>query len=302
MKRIFVVGLLLGSFLIAVLGGFLAFHIHKIKGRIETALNQGLTNYDVILHKEGMKLTFDPVACDGFVFIRCRNQEVKLFADQKGKDPLLSFTNLELAVQDFDTQSITVQFASNFDFLQKGDLEGYFNVLMPKEIKIAMKFALETMDSFLLHTTFDLDAQNVTYHASLDNKIISKRLEDNGLVGYMENPTFQDRALYLLGARLHLTGKDLSDQLYKVVRQQYGNLDKSNYQGLVALMSTLSKTQFQYSKDLQVLIDGIAQLALGKKEEMDVKFNAKDPICFTCPSMPKTEEIVKGLDIVVGMR
>lgn len=285
-------GVLFGFGVIVALGGYMIYRVDGLKAQAQISINQMLENQNALLKESGFSLSFDPFKCDGFIFVECKNDKIELL--EKNGNVLAVFANPILSVDDFDTKGLTLSYFSDFDFLQKGDLEAYFQVLMPQKLKAKMKITLESEKSFFLDTHYELKANHLIYYIDMNQRIISQKLKQYGLLEYIRQSNF-DGDVMLGESRLELKSEDLSQALFETLKKQYGgNLDFASYQGLVALMAGLSMEQFSNFKSAKDFIGGIKELVLGEKQKLIASFKPNDEICLNCNPMILENVIKEG--------
>ncbi|MCE3046869.1 hypothetical protein [Helicobacter kayseriensis] len=289
MKKIFIALLLLGLCAILTLGGVVFYRAEKIKVQMQDALNETLQDYNNKLREHHAKLEFSPFICGGFLSIECKSSEIVLL--EKGEE-ILKATNNIVGLKDFDFKSITLYSSSALDYVRSGDLRGYFEVLMPKELNFSSKLILDSSNTILGKTNLALQSKNLSYVVEIDSHLISKKLQDFGILNYIKVGETLDDPIYLDHMKLELKSMDLSRALYEVAKEQYGKLSFSDYKALVALMTGLSARQFGTTKEVRELFRGIKQLVIGQQGELKISISPKKEFCITCSWDRSFEEII----------
>lgn len=297
MKRILMIGVLVGLAMIVFLSGTLIYQVHRVKEQTQSTLNQRLKDYASVLEGKSISLHFSPFECRGFFGIECKTPRIIFFTENS---LLLSLSDAFLSLRDLSTKSLTSDFGFNVDDIQKSQgLENYFEALMPSKIKGSVKFTLQQED-IASQSNVDLVAKNMNYNIRLDSKMRADKLQEKGLL--------KDPLGNLLGEPVMLEkidfqfiAKDLDFALLEVFKKQYGSeITLQDYRGFLAFMIALAREQFSSSTTIRQVIDGAGQLASGEKKELLLRLLAKEEICLNCElSFEGLNRVIEQSDIAV---
>lgn len=278
MNRRLILGFLgIGLMIILSLGGFGLYKIHALKTQVQNLLNSKLKSYASQLEGGESSVHYKPFKCDGLIFVECKSEKISL-QSVLFEEKILEFKNVVFKADDIDFNGITFVVSSGIVAPQIDGIEEYIQALFPYKFNLCLKLAMKNEESYEVDARLVFEANNIDYQEEFNATVFSPELKEKGFFHSIEDFNFLQERMELKNMIITLTSKDLSEEIYRIIKNKYGGLGKKEYRGLANLMIGASMMQFEGSKEMQEIISGAGSLVLGDAQKMKIYMRAKDGI------------------------